>query len=42
MLYSLVLVYSFAVNIDLFCNLKVEFQDQILKRGFSQIKILAL
>ena len=41
-LYSLVLVYPFAVNIDLFCNLKVEFQDQILKRGFLQIKILAL
>ena len=42
LLYSLVLVYAFTVNIDLFCNLKVEFQDQILKRGFSQSKILAL
>ena len=41
-LYSLVLVYLFGVNVDLFCNLKLEIQKQILKRAFPQIENISI
>ena len=41
-LYSLVLVYPFGVNVNLFCNLKLEIQKQILKRAFPQIENISI